>query len=285
MKRLIIMIIVLLSIAGCTQKEEDPRPLVLTSIYPVYDITLRIASEAVNVQNIAPLSMEVHDYEPSPQDILQMESASLLIVHGAHLEGWLESTLGNLQNKDLKILILSDHIELLDGDVHSWLSIDTMILYSQLIEAALSEMDAANTKLYKSEQAAWEAEAYALISQYPHLYHREKHQDIVVDHMAFAYLVNDINMTQVSLTQGLLANDISAHGLKTIIDKIRQDKIEVIYKDESSNDNLFRLIQTETNVNVEQLSTLEVMSTTSYQTYLEMMSKNFKALERSVTYD
>lgn len=285
MKRLILGVITMILLVGCSPQMSDDRPLVLTSMYPLYDLTTNIAKDTLNVQNIAPLSMEVHEFEPSPKDIVKLEKADLLIVHGSHLEGWLDSTLKAISNKSLKVLVVSDGIKLLDGDVHTWLSIDHMISYANLISNALSDVSPENTDLYDDAKDQWVQEANQLKQNYQALYENTNNKEIIVDHLAFNYLAKDLNLTQVSITQGLLSSDLSAHQLKTMIDKIRSESIEVIYQDEESNERLFELLVSETNVSVKKLSTLERMSPKHYQSYLEMMKQNLEALEGEVTHD
>lgn len=285
MKKLIILISILLLISGCQRNEDDDRLLVMTSIYPIYDLTSSISNEVLNVRNIAPLSMEVHDFEPTAQDLVSLEQADLLIVHGNHLEGWLDSTLQTINNKDLKVLVLSEDVPLLNGDVHTWLSLDLMMQYSDMITDAFIEIDPAHQAEFERENEKWLTDANALKQKYQALYDNEVNQDLVVDHAAYAYLANDLNLNQVSITGGQLATDISAHGLKEIIDKIKLEAITTIFKNEESNANLFNVIKSETGVEVEMLYTLEVMSKDNYKPYLEMMDKNLAAIEKVMTHD
>ena len=284
MKRMMISVLTLFLLMGCTSIQDDTTPQVLTSIYPLYDLTKIIASDDIIVHNIAPISMEVHDYEPSPKDLVMLEKAELLIVHGAGLEGWLERTLNNVQNKDLKVLIVSDSIELLDGDPHTWLSMDAMIQYGELIETELSFVFPEYKALQEANYTKWKNEAEGLKNDYLK-YFQDGPKDIIVDHLAYAYLANEFNLNQISITKGQLSSEVSAKQLKEIIDTIRQDKPTVIYKDEMSSESLYHVLEDEANVSIETLYTLEQMNPKEYHSYLEMMEKNYAALAKGVSYD
>lgn len=285
MKKLYIILSLLLILSGCQNKVDDTKLQVVTSFYPIYDLTQTITNNRLNVRNIAPLSLEVHDFEPTPQDIASLETASLLVVHGNHLEGWLESTLEAINNKDLKVLILSDYVTLLDDDNHSWLSIDNMIEYSMQISQSLSEIDPDGAASYEANQLTWAQEASELMTEFSYLYDNQQQYELVVDHMAYSYLVKDLNMTQRSITGGQLASDLSAKALKDIIDHIKVNETQVIYKDEESSPNLFTMLNSETGVEVETLYTLEVMSIEDYKPYLEMMRMNLEAIGKVVLND
>ena len=103
--------------------------------------------------------------------------------------------------------------------------------------------------------------------------------------MAYAYLANEFNLNQISITKGQLSSEVSAKQLKEIIDTIRQDKPTVIYKDEMSSESLYHVLEDEANVSIETLYTLEQMNPKEYHSYLEMMEKNYAALAKGVSYD
>ena len=92
-------------------------------------------------------------------------------------------------------------------------------------------------------------------------------------------------MTQRSITGGQLASDLSAKALKDIIDHIKANETQVIYKYEESSPNLFTMLNSETGVEVETLYTLEVMSIEDYKPYLEMMRMNLEAIGKVVLND
>lgn len=285
MKKLLILLSTLLILSACSNKQIDDRPLVVTSVFPIYDLTQSLAKDTVNVRNIAPLSMEVHDFEPSAQDIIMLQEADLLIVHGNHLEGWLESSLKVIDNPDLKVLELSDDVELLDGDVHTWLSLDIMMHYADRIEQALSQVDSNHALLYKEAKEAWITDAQAFKEDYADLYNNSIERPLVVDHMAFGYLAQDLNLKQESITQGHLGEDVSPKAIISIINTIQANGIQVVYKDLESNENLFKIIQDETNVQVETLHTLEMINPKDYHSYLDMMRFNLEALAKELRHD
>lgn len=280
----ILLISLMMFLSACTQKQVE-KDLVVTTMYPIYDITQIIASEAVNVHNIAPLSMEVHDYEPSAQDIIMLEKASLFIVHGSGIEGWLESTLQNIQNDQLKVIVLSDHVQLINDDPHTWLSINYMKTYSELILEGLTDTFPNHEVHFKQAHSNWSQDADKLVFKYQDMFNNRKIQDIVVDHLAYTYLAHDLNLNQVSITGGILASDISAKQLKSMVDYIKKEQPQVIYKDEISSDQLFQVLKEETGIHWEILYTLERMNPNEYKSYLEMMDLNLGAIEKGLAYD
>ena len=112
---------------GCTLKErfslrtslaDDSRPLVYTSIYPLYDFTKKIAGENVTVINITPAGIEPHSFEPSTKLLAKLSKASLFIYNGAGMEPYLEKLQKTLQGSSLLMIEASQGINLIKHDQH-----------------------------------------------------------------------------------------------------------------------------------------------------------------------
>ncbi len=276
MKKLITFICILF-ISGCTQNNETHSDII-TSFYPLYDLTQAIVKDEFSVKNIQPLSQEVHDFEPSSKDLIALENAKLLIVHGAHLEGWLESALENTKNESLKVLVLSDSITMDGSDVHTWLSIDNMKVYAEEIMNSVISLEGDSQEIIKANTQTWIAKAQDLQELANPYLESLRGSDVLVDHTAFHYLLNPFGINQVSITGSISAEEITPKQIEKVIEKIQDDGISVIFEGEQSNANLMNIIQKETGVEVRKLYTLELMSAKDYKSYLDMMKINYEAL-------
>lgn len=283
--KIIMMISVIGILSACGSKPVNTENLVLTSFFPIYDVTRNIASESLSIHNIAPLSMEVHDYEPSAKDLILLEEAKVLFVHGAHLEGWLDSTLKSINNPDLKVVVLSDSIELIDEDPHTWLSLLNMMTYANVIQDTLIEVFPSETLMIQENHQQWQMEAEALKSEHEDLFGAHQPGVLMVDHSAFTYLAEELSLTQTSITGGTLSSDLSAKKLKEIINTINTSHVKTIYQDEGSSQELFDILDEETSVTISKLHTLEQMNSKDYHSYLEMMAANYDAIAKGALYD
>lgn len=115
MKKIIAFILSLALLTGCAStgsNVEEGKLNVVTSFFPAYDLVSRIGGDNVNVTNLTETG-DAHTYEPSIKDMEAITKADLLVVNGAGFEPWVENIKTN--NPDLKILELSDGIELMPG--------------------------------------------------------------------------------------------------------------------------------------------------------------------------
>lgn len=109
---MLLLAIFLLLLTGCSKEEEDNgKPIVYASFYPVYDLVSSIAEDTVDLRSFMPANKDPHLWEPTPRDMKRLTESDLLVVNGANMEKWLDKVSESLP--DLRILKLSDSIELI----------------------------------------------------------------------------------------------------------------------------------------------------------------------------
>ena len=72
---------------------------VVTTFTVIQDIAQNVAGDAAVVESITKPGAEIHDYQPTPQDIAKAQSADLVLWNGLNLERWFERFFQNVRNK------------------------------------------------------------------------------------------------------------------------------------------------------------------------------------------
>ncbi|HYE60151.1 MAG TPA: zinc ABC transporter substrate-binding protein [Candidatus Kapabacteria bacterium] len=67
---------------------EERKMQVVASIYPIAFFAQEIGREHVDVRTLTPAGAEPHDYEPTPVDLVALQSADIVLLNGAGLEPW-----------------------------------------------------------------------------------------------------------------------------------------------------------------------------------------------------
>jgi zinc transport system substrate-binding protein len=67
------------------------KPKVAVSIFPLHDITKRIAGDRLDVVLVLPPGKSEHGYDPTPKEIARLEGTKLGIAVGLDMDGWVES--------------------------------------------------------------------------------------------------------------------------------------------------------------------------------------------------
>ena len=132
--------------AGTAQNPNSSVPLVLTTFTVIQDMASRVAGEFCQVESITKAGAEIHDYEPTPDDLKRAQKAQLILNNGLGLERWFERFVDDspAQRADLSEGITA--IPIAEGDYqgqanpHAWMSPANGKIYVENIVRALSNL-------------------------------------------------------------------------------------------------------------------------------------------------
>ena len=107
-------------LTGCSSSAEtdtnaDGKLRVLTSFYPLYDFTCKIGGDLVDVTNMVPSGTEPHDWEPSTNDLKNLEKVDMFVYNGADMETWADDLLTS-KSDSLRVVMASENVELMTTD-------------------------------------------------------------------------------------------------------------------------------------------------------------------------
>src|SRR5215218_1677247 len=92
---LLVQLLTTLFAAGCNAPSQVPpaRPgmkRVVTTFTILQDMAQNVAGDKAIVESITKPGAEIHEYEPTPLDIVKAQSADLVLRNGLGLERWFE---------------------------------------------------------------------------------------------------------------------------------------------------------------------------------------------------
>lgn len=99
---------------GCGKRASDAggKPSVAVSIFPIHDLTKRIAGDRLDVLIVLPPGKSEHSYEPGPQEVVKLSSAKLAFVVGLGMDTWVEPVVRNA-----RVVRLGDKVPTIPIDV------------------------------------------------------------------------------------------------------------------------------------------------------------------------
>ena len=100
---------------ACDDAFERDKPLVMASLFPQYDMARAIGEEKVDVEFLLPPGVDAHNYEPTPQKMMEVLDAELLLYTGDSMEPWVPRLLQG-EDDSLEVLDLSRNVDLVDTD-------------------------------------------------------------------------------------------------------------------------------------------------------------------------
>jgi zinc transport system substrate-binding protein len=88
----LILTVVLAAVSACGGKSSSGsgKPRIAVSIFPLYDLTRRIAGDRFDVVLVLPPGRSEHGYDPTPKEIARLEGAKLGIAVGHDMDAWAE---------------------------------------------------------------------------------------------------------------------------------------------------------------------------------------------------
>jgi manganese/iron transport system substrate-binding protein len=242
-----------ISVPSYAQAKKPFR--VVTTFTVIQDIAQNVAGTSAIVESITKPGAEIHDYQPTPLDIVKAQSADLVLWNGMNLERWFEKFFDNV--KDVPSAVVTEGIEpmgIKDGpytgkpNPHAWMSPANALLYVENIRKALAKHDPANAETYARNAAAYAAQIKAVdeplrqrLSAIP-----ESQRWLVSSEGAFSYLARDYGLKELYLWPINADEQGTPKQVKRVIDAVRKEKIPVVFSESTISDKPARQVAKET---------------------------------------
>lgn len=218
---------------------------VVTSFTVIADMARNVAGDAAVVESITKPGAEVHNYRPTPGDILRAQGADLILWNGLNLELWFERFFANLGN--IPGVTISEGIvpmSIAEGpyqgkpNPHAWMSPSDARIYIENIRDALIEHDPQNGEIYRSNATRYleriEDEIAPIrerLSSIP-----EERRWLVTSEGAFSYLARDFGLRELYLWPINADAQGTPQQVRKVIDLVREHRIPAVFSESTVSD-------------------------------------------------
>jgi manganese/iron transport system substrate-binding protein len=231
------------------------RPLrVVTTFTILQDMAQNVAGEAAAVESITRPGAEIHDYEPTPQDVVKAQSADLVLWNGLGLERWFERFFQRVRNVPSAVLTEGiAPVEITEGpyagraNPHAWMSPANAVIYVENIRKALSAADPANAAVYAANAARYAEQLRALeapirqkLATIP-----EAQRWLVSCEGAFSYLTRDYGLRELYLWPINAEEEGTPRQIRKVVDTVRQQRIPALFCESTVSDRAMRQVARE----------------------------------------
>jgi manganese/iron transport system substrate-binding protein len=179
----------------------------------------------------------------------------MILWNGMNLERWFERFMQDI--KGAKSVIVSEGVEpvsIYEGpytgkpNPHAWMSTQNALIYVENIRKAFVAQDPANADIYNKNAAAYTAEIRSIneelkktVASIP-----EDKRVLVTSEGAFSYLAKDLGMRELYLWPINADQQGTPQQVRKVIDRVRQDKIPVVFSESTVSDKPARQVASET---------------------------------------
>ena len=213
---------------------------VVTTFTIIQDIAQNVAGDAAEVQSITKPGAEIHDYQPTPKDIAQAQSADLILWNGLNLERWFERFFQNMQNKPA-VVVTEGIVPMMiyEGEYkdlpnpHAWMSTSNALIYIENIKNALVKYDPQNAETYQKNAALYAEKIKKLDQPLREKLARvpEEQRWLVTSEGAFSYLAKDYGFKEAYLWPINAEQQGTPKQVRKVIDLVRKNNIPVVFSE------------------------------------------------------
>lgn len=230
-----IIIVLALSLIGCTKTEEKENVIAVT-IPPQVEMVKRVVGDLYEVSPIIPAGMSVETYEISIQKFKEFLASPVYFTIGVPNE---EISYIPLMKESTKVVHLENvkkESDLMLGegrDPHIWLSPDRAIAMVGEICATMCELDPQNSEFYTENANEYIEEIKSAKEYAKGVLEGATKRDIIVYHPAFNYYLTEFGFNMIAMEKD--GKEATAKWLSELVDFAKENGIKaVFYQAESS---------------------------------------------------
>lgn len=227
----------------------------VTTFTVIADMAQNVAGDAAIVESITRPGAEIHNYAPTPRDILRAQDADMILWNGLDLERWFERFFHNLE--DVPSVVVSKGIKPIgiaegpyDGkpNPHAWMSPTSALIYVDNIRDAFVEHDPANAEIYRNNAERYKHEIEAAVAPIRELLAQIPEEDrwLVTSEGAFSYLARDFDLKERYLWPINADQQGTPQQVRKVIDVIRANDIPAIFSESTVSDKPAQQVARET---------------------------------------
>ncbi|UVE94906.1 metal ABC transporter substrate-binding protein [Dietzia sp. B32] len=286
--------------SGATDVDDRPRfidpadrVVVATTFTVLADMVRRVGGDRVQVESVTTPGADVHQYEPTVEDLKRVEGADLVVSNGLGMDDWL---LRFIDGTDARHVVTSagvDPLPVRSGNYtgrpnpHAWMSPLEGAEYIRTIAAALTDVDPEGDREYHARAADYIGEleemadrARAAVETVP-----EDRRVLVTCEGAFSYLARDLGLEELYLWPVNSENQGLPRQITALIDEIRQRELPAVFCESTVSDAAMQQVAAETGSRLAGVLYVDSLSAPSgpVPTYLDLLDHDLETISRELT--
>ena len=289
-----------LALAGCSSaaSEESSGIKVVAAFYPLEFVAESIGGNLISVENMTPAGVEPHDLELTPQQIITLDGADLLLYISGFQPALEEAATQSAPADSLDVLKISglnllgatedgdshgDEVhaaEELVSDPHVWLDPKRLIVIANAVAEKLAQVDPGNSKTYEANRATFVAELKTLDEKFVSSLASCERRLIVTSHAAFGYLADAYNLKQEAIAGLSPESEPTPKRLNEIGIEAKKDGTTTIFFETLASPKVAQTLADDLNISAAVLDPIEGVS--EGKTYFSVMESNLAALRKAL---
>ncbi|NNC22839.1 metal ABC transporter substrate-binding protein [Salinisphaera sp. USBA-960] len=227
----------------------------VTTFTIIKDMAQNVAGDDAEVVSIVKPGAEVHDYQPTPQDIAGANDADIILRNGFKLGRWFDQFLANLSdvpavkvNKGIKpIMIGSGEYEGYPNP-HAWMGPKDAVKYVDNIRDVMVKYDPDHADGYRKRAKAYKKEIRDTVKPMKKRIHSidEDKRWLVSCEGAFDYLARSLGMQTLFLWPVNAEQVGTPQQVRKVIDGVKKHNIPAVFCESTVNNKAAKQVARDT---------------------------------------
>jgi len=295
------LILMLVPLLSCQQSRDISPPEnklnVIATIFPIYDFARIIGGNKVNVSLLIPPVTDVHNFEPTPEDIMKISKGDIFLFTNFEMEHWAYRIINSMAKNSNMLAVETGSgtvlLSISEGeekeqnhskfDPHIWLDFDNAQKMVDNIVTAFIKRDPQNSDFYSKNAQIYKLKLSEMDKKYrQELAECQKKIILHAGHWAFAYLANKYKINYLAAYAVSADSEPSPQKILRLINQVKRLKIPCIYYEDLVAPRLAQTIAEETGARMLKLHTGHNVSKEDIKkgsSFLTMMEDNLANLK------
>ena len=297
-----------LCLCSCASQNEadnkDSQKLkIISTVFPPYDLARQIAGDNADISILLPPGSESHTYEPTAKEIIEIQNCDIFLYIGGENEQWAEKIISSNKSDSVKTVKLIDCVKTLEEaelheeeheeehshetDEHIWTSPKNEQLMLTAVYDAICEADPENKAVYTKNKDSYNEQLSELDKAYKEAVGNAKNKTIIMaDKFPFRYLAEEYGLDfYAAFSSCSDESEPSAAAMTSLISKIKELKIPVVYYLEFSSTKVADTLCSETGASSLMLHSCHNVSKEDLDkgiSYVDLMKQNLENLKTAL---
>lgn len=311
-------------LSGCSYPAEsdgakkEKKLQIVTTVFPPYDFARQIGREDAEVVMLLKPGMESHSYEPTPADIMTIMNSDIFIYAGGESDVWVEDLLEGSDRKVESYALLDwvdpleeetaegmqvkghdhggnhmeeeDHAVHLDEseyDEHVWTSPKNAMVITEKLCSVMADKDPVHAAVFEENAADYCDKLKELDSAFEAVTENAERRTLIFgDRFPLLYFVRTYGLEYYAAFPGCsMETEPSAATIAFLTDKVKQERIPVIFYLEMSNGKIAEAIAETTGAQTMVFysgHSITARDLEAGEDYLSLMYRNVEALKTAL---
>ena len=262
---------------------------VITTFTIIQDIAQNVGGDKAIVKSITKPGAEIHQYQPTPKDIIKAQNADLILWNGLNLENWFERFFDNMPS--IPSVVVTNGIvplSIYEGSYkgkpnpHAWMSPKNAILYVNNIKEAFIKYDPENAATYSENAQNYIQKIEQLDQKFQTIFAKipEQKRYLATSEGAFTYLAQHYHLKEAYLWSINAEQQGTPQQVKRLIDLVRTNQIPVVFSESTISDKPARQVAHESGAKYGGVLYVDSLSTDTgpVPTYLDLLNKTMTTI-------